>query len=248
MRILLIIFLFIPCLCFASVSNPTNPDTTVKISDGTDALVIDSNGNVGSVQYNSSGTELATNTNPTPTANYRYNVENEEWVYETETNKGIHLCVDDISATTGVVLVDLSDTTNFPHNNTARLCITGYQITISPDNTYVGKVLIGFLENVDATNGDFKPLLCWDMDKATTALINQSLVLDSPLCASSTDFLTPGNVDDTTWQTDTALMSPYDATAAYTTVPGNGDLVMKIVRTGGSVSVGISIKYYSMAS
>lgn len=192
----------------------------------------------------SSGYEIGTSTNPQITGNYRYNKETSSWEVEKVTNIGVHLCVSDIDVTTGFVLIDLSDTTNFPHSNSTNLCIIGYQISINPDINFVGQILIGFLENVDATNGDFKPLLCWKLEKRSTN-ITDGLVFNSPICVIPSNFLVPGNIDDTTWQTDTALASPLDNTAPYTTAPGDGDLVMKVVRTAGEVNIGVTIKYFS---
>lgn len=172
--------------------------------------------------------------------------EDQAWEKVAITHKGVHLCASDVDATTGYVLVDLSDTVNYPHNFTGRLYLCGYQVSINPNDSFVGEVLIGYLENVDADNGDFKTVLCWKMEKRSSNVADSN-VYDFPISVASDDFLVPSNTDDTIWQTDVALASPYDNVPAYTTMPGNGDIAMKIVRTAGEVSIGITILYYSEA-
>jgi len=158
----------------------------------------------------------------------------------------IHMCLTDINATTGYVLIDLSDTTNFLHSNTGIVYLNSYQVSINPDDNFIGGVDIGFLENVDATDGDFIPLFCWRFEKKS-ATVNQVIESRLPIIMSSDYILGNKTENDTTWQTDTALSSPYDYTAPYTTTPGNGDVVMKITRTAGTTSMGVSLRYGTLA-
>ena len=71
-----------------------------------------------------------------------------------------HLCLTGIQATTAAILVDLSDTTNFPHDKAdGNIYIFGYQVSINGDTSWRGQVSVGFLENVDGSNGDLKTFL-----------------------------------------------------------------------------------------
>ena len=155
---------------------------------------------------------------------------------------GIHICTDNVQATTGYVLVDKSDTVNFPHSVDGDIYLTGYQISINPDNSFLGQVLIGFISRVDATNGHFRPTLCWYFTRGAANLSNSMDFAFDPMKLHTDNFLVAGNDADTTFQTDVALTAP-----SGTAAPGVGDCVMKIVRTAGAVSVGITVKYFTKA-
>ena len=77
----------------------------------------------------------------------KYNCGDEQWEGVRMGCCGIHLCVEDVVATAGYVLIDVSDTVNFPHKRTGVVHLTDYQISINPTSTFVGQVLFGFLED-----------------------------------------------------------------------------------------------------
>lgn len=173
----------------------------------------------------------------------KYNCGDEQWENVRIGCCGIHLCVADAAATTGYVLIDVSDTVNFPHKRTGTIHLTEYQISINPTSTFVGQILLGFLEEVDDTDGSFKPIICWKLEKQSIPVVDGMSFYNGALIADVDHFLVPGNPADATWQTDTPLASPLDNVAPFTTVPGAGDMVMKIVRTAGEVNVGVTLRY-----
>jgi hypothetical protein len=154
-------------------------------------------------------------------------------------HNSIHLDAENVQTTTGYVLVDLSDTVNFPHTATTEIDVKWITINVNPDTSFAGEIEIGFLTDVDADNGDFNVLHTWHLER-TQAQINQHIDLSSSHLEGSTDhWFGPTAANDTTWQTDTALVRPDGGTVA----PNNGDLVMKITRTGGAIDVGITVGY-----
>jgi len=168
----------------------------------------------------------------------------QEWINKIQGTYTIHLCIPDVAATTGVILVDLSDTTKWPHNEEGDIYVTSYQISMSPETTFVGQVLIGFLSEIDDTDGHFRPILCWKIDKQAQDINEVNSFSDGPIRCNTEDTLVFGNAADTTFQTDVALISPVDTVAPYSVFPGEGDLVLKIVRTAAEISVGVTIKYF----
>lgn len=160
-------------------------------------------------------------------------------VASAENEYGIHICADNVSATTGYVLIDVSDTVNFPHQAGDNIYMTGYQISIDSVDAFRGQVLLGFLSRVDAVNGHFRPTHCWFFTRRSHDVFDSLVFGNQPIRLHTDHYTVVGNATDTTFQTDTALTSPVG-----TSYPGVGDCVMKIVRTAGEVSVGITINYY----
>ena len=71
----------------------------------------------------------------------------------------VHLDAQAVALTQAFMLVDLSDTTNWPHTDTYHINIEYIIIEIDPDGSYVGEVKLGFLTSVDATDGDFNQVI-----------------------------------------------------------------------------------------
>ena len=153
---------------------------------------------------------------------------------------GMHICADNVTATTGYVLVDRSDTVNFPHGIDGDIYMTGYQISINNENNFRGQVLLGFLSRVDETNGHFRPTHCWFFTRASDNVADSLIFASQPLKLSTDHHTVVGNAADTTFRTNVALTSPIG-----TSYPGTGDCVMKIVRTALSVSVGVTVTYFT---
>ena len=161
-----------------------------------------------------------------------------------ERSEIVHISVDDIDATTGYMLVDLSDITNWPHTPTGHIDLLYLAVDIDPDATFQGDVRIGFLSNVDATNGDFHVILDFHLDKKAEP-IETFLNFGSFEMTLDTDhFFGPVVANDTTWQTDVSLRGP-DGNTSFPA--GDGDMVCKVTRTAGEVSLGITVGYETYA-
>lgn len=155
----------------------------------------------------------------------------------------IHLDAEDISTDTGFMLIDLSDTINWPHTKTGHIDVLFFILSTDPTNTFVGDIELGFLTNVDAVNGDLNEIFELHLEKQSDP---QALLFNYGAfgIALLTDhFFGPITANDTTWQTDVDLQGP-DGNVSYPS--GNGDLVMKIERTAGDISVSITIGYRTL--
>jgi len=146
-----------------------------------------------------------------------------------------------IGATKGFMLVDLSDTVNWPHTNTGAIVIHGICIDIDPDG-FTGSVKVGFLSNVDATDGDLTIFRQWDFTNKSQA-INMTCHFEDFYMPVANIFAGT-DLNDVTWQTDVNLFGP-DGATAYPA--GDGDMVIKITRTGGNIIAHIGVMYQTDA-
>lgn len=167
----------------------------------------------------------------------------------------------DLAATERFVLVDLSDTVNFPHSETGRIRVYKISVDIERgENAANGEyiVYIGVVIEVDATDGSTK----WSVvmheevdDQATDGVAkrhyefgwNEGLDLEVSGGALVRGVSNAGDTDNVGWQTDVALDSPAgDAASA----PGAGDLVMLVEETGGtgSISICVTVQYITEAT
>ena len=157
----------------------------------------------------------------------------------TETHT-VHLDTQSVAAQTAFMLIDLSDTTNWAHSLTGHINIEYMVIEVDPDGSYFGEVKIGFLTNVDGTDGDFNQILDIDLVKKSD-LIVETIDFGSHGFDCETDHhFGPITANSTLFQTDVNLEGP-DGTTSFPS--GNGDLVMLIERSAGQVDVSITLGY-----
>jgi hypothetical protein len=154
----------------------------------------------------------------------------------------MHVCLQEVNATTGYVFIKKSDTTNYPHTVDGDIYITGYQISINPTDNFFGTVYIGFISRIDETDAYFRPVFCYFNTRKSEAITDSASFICDPIKLNVDKFLVAGNANDATFKSNVALTSP-----AGTSLPAVGDCVGKIIRTTGDVSVGITLKYYTKA-
>jgi len=157
----------------------------------------------------------------------------------------VHIDVDQsATTTTGYMVVDLSDTTNWSHTNTGHIDIAYIKINVNPTATFVGDIELGFLTNVDATNGDFNGIMEWHLDKKQDS-INEFMNFGAfEMSQETAHWFGPTTANDTVWQTDVNLQGP-DGATSYPS--GSGDLVMHVTATTSDVAVGLTIGYRTHA-
>ena len=150
------------------------------------------------------------------------------------------------TASEDVILIDISDTTNYPHSNTLWLHTANLVLNVDASNTADYVLEIGFLENVDGTNGDFHEVLSISGTRAAGNSINLDISQnpEAPKLKSG-GFLGPITLNDTAFQTDVNLRSTLDPTGATATPSGDGDMVMRVTRTAGDFTVSLLVGYHS---
>ena len=156
----------------------------------------------------------------------------------TETHT-VHTDLTTTSTLIAFMLIDLSDTSAWAHTATGHINLEYINIEVDPDSSWTGEIKIGFLENVDGTDGDFFQIIDVDM-KRKTALIIESFNFGSHGfdCQSDHHF-GPITANSTLFQTDINLGGPDDPTT-LTYPSGAGDLAL-IVDGDGANAVDVSI-------
>ncbi len=158
---------------------------------------------------------------------------------ETQT---IHFDVQNIQTQTAYMLIDLSDTTNWAHTNTGHINLEYILLEVDPDDSFVGEVKLGFLSNVDATNGDFNQVLDIDMVRKSDLLVENLDFGSHGMDLEENHHFGPITADSALFRTGVNLGGPDDPdTITYPS--SDGDLVMLVERSGGAVDVSLTIGY-----
>ena len=150
-----------------------------------------------------------------------------------------------VAATTGYVLVDLSDSTNYPHTETGRVDIDWIIMDYLGDNACVGSIEVGFIASITSSNADWHSLAKAHLDKKETERPIQINFNPQHIVCTTAEHLSGGTMfhnDDTTFQDDTALAATY-ATAS----PAAGDLICKVTLSAGSLGFAVTIGYHTKA-
>ena len=138
-----------------------------------------------------------------------------------------------VDADTPYVLVDLSDTTNFPHANTNHIVLRGLNVVTGNANfdVYVGVVV----EN-DATDGTAHWIYYSNgITSESYRVPEHGLVLAVDTTNTRLRFARTNSTqaDSVNWQNDTNRVSPVGSA----TKPGVGDLVLWLDETAGAETV-----------
>lgn len=158
----------------------------------------------------------------------------------------VHLNAQNISAEQGFMLIDLSDTTNWPHpgTRTGHIILLRMSVNINPSTAFRGDIQFGFLTGVDATDGEFNRIYTYHVEQQGTEIVDQLAWVGQGFDLELTEWFGPTTSSDTTWQTDVNLQGP-DGNTSFPS--GSGDFVMKITRTAGSVDVALLVCYETRA-
>lgn len=143
------------------------------------------------------------------------------------------------------MLVDISDTTNWPHTNTGHIVIRHLLLEVDPDASYLGEVKVGFLSSVDATNGDFNQIIDFDMAKKSDLAIEDLTFTGGFHCQAASHF-GPILANSTLFQTDVNLGGPDDP-STLTYPSGAGDLVMLVEVSAGTADISVTLIYQTVA-
>jgi len=138
-----------------------------------------------------------------------------------------------VDADTPYVLVDLSDTTNFPHSESNYIVLRGLNVVTDNANfdVYVGVVV----EN-DATDGTAKWLYyASGITSESFRVPEHGIALAVDTANARLRFVRTNSeqADSVNWQNDTNRVSPVGST----TKPGVGDLVLWLDETAGAETV-----------
>ena len=159
----------------------------------------------------------------------------------------VHMDVSTSSTLIAYMLIDLSDTTNWAHTNTSEIVVEYIIVEVDPDTNFAGEVKLGYLTNVDGTNGDFNQILDIDMRRKADLFAEVIEFGSHGLHCTDDHHFGPVTANSTLFQTDVNLGGPDDpSTPTYPS--GDGDLVMLVDGDGtNTVNVSITIGYETVA-
>lgn len=158
----------------------------------------------------------------------------------------IHFHVDSLAASTNYILIDLSDVINYPHIHTEYIHIDNIYLEIDANASADYKIIIGFLEKVDASKGDRYTAFHLSGTKKTGQ--NKEIflpLLPAGMRMKSSSIMTHGiSLDDSNYQTDVNMKTTIDPGTADTP-PGNGDIICEVIINAGQINLAINLAYHS---
>jgi len=164
-----------------------------------------------------------------------------------------------LTADEGFVLVDLSDTSNFPHNDSqvGKLRLYRIEVDVEKDTSGSAILYIGVVTEVDTSNGstewlDAIPLQTdrdGDNNEDWRHIVREYYGLDLEVDTGNDTLYnvvtSSGHSGEGTWQTDVSLDSPVGDTQS---APGEGDLVAYLDHTAGNIYMAVKVFYRTEAT
>ena len=153
----------------------------------------------------------------------------------------------DIATDTAYLIVDLSDSTNYPHEETNAVQIIGWRFQGDMSGNHEWHAHLGVVVENDATDGTAEFFACKQLEQLT-GIFETSIqwaapldtwVEDESLLFAATNMTNTG----TTWQNDVAI----SATVGTTSTIAAGDIVlfMDEIADGTTVDFSMCIEYYT---
>lgn len=156
----------------------------------------------------------------------------------------VHLDAQDVDAEEAFMLVDLSNTTDWPHTNTGHVHLAGVDIMFNPDTSFTGDVQLGFLANVGDANGDLYVIHTWHFEMDRDTMMDHLDWQWMQFNCQADQWFGPIVANSTLFQTDFLLQAPDGVLDAPS---GNGDLVLRVTRTAGTIDIGVTVHYETHA-
>jgi len=156
-----------------------------------------------------------------------------------------------LTTSTAAVVVDLSDTSGYPHRLDGQVNVAGVRLDVYKAASSSGTIKVGVVTRVNATSGDVKWFYTFNFsqDAAGTKYTDTFITPDAPIRAQvKSDGTTPNIVSNnittssTTYQNDVVLPTSSNSNVA----PGVGDIVVDLTNSGsGAVNFTLGLNYYT---
>jgi hypothetical protein len=170
----------------------------------------------------------------------------------TERERNVYAVIHNDAVGTGntdYVLVDLSDTTNFPHSDTGRVDISTINIHLSNSSGQPeGEVEFGVITRIDGTDCD----ITWGFVTDFNLPINADFREDVNFAPSQLKFEVSGGsttrivsdygvTNDATINTGITMDSPRGTS---TVTPAVGDIILRITNNAGTMKIFVGVMYH----
>lgn len=149
-----------------------------------------------------------------------------------------------VSGDVYAILVDLSDTTTWPHNESGSVDLWSSFLFVDKSASGAGQVQLGVITRIDGTDADISYIQGVSFNNASDNQINRDRILVAPIrlaqsggnLTSAATLFKATNVAAV--NTATPLASPLGSVT-----PAVGDLVVRFALTAGSFSAAVSAQY-----
>lgn len=160
--------------------------------------------------------------------------------------------INGLTTSTSTVLIDLSDTTNFPHKYTGAINIANISVQVDKLDTSSGTIKIGVVTRVDVSSADVKYFYEASYNNTVAAsFLNEVTRFTNTAgfffrtkvnSANNTPYIISNDTSNTAiFQTDVQLPSPNG-----NILPGKGDIVLSFTNNGsGATRFVIDLLYNS---
>lgn len=152
----------------------------------------------------------------------------------------VHLDVQDCNTLRAFMIVDLSDTVNWPHEHTGHIHVDSVHMHFNPDPSFSGDISLAWLSNVDETDGEAHVIHTWHFDQDRLTMTDHLLWDWIQALAADESWFGPTFAASALFRTGFNLQGP-DGQIAYAS--GDGDLVLRVGRTAGTIDIGITVSY-----
>ena len=156
-----------------------------------------------------------------------------------------HFTSPSLGAAANYILVDISNTGDYPHVETNYIHLEWLRAHVDSDVNGSFSIEVGYLKNVDGTDGDFVPV--FDIGGTKQAGNQKDVFLNFyPNGYSCIDGKNVGGLDANNAAFNTGANLPSTLDPAIANVPsGDGDLVLKVTVTAGNVVVSVEGSYHT---
>lgn len=145
-----------------------------------------------------------------------------------------------INAGKALMLIDKSDVTNWPHTNTGHINILHISPVLTPSTAFRGRVILGFLTDVDGDNSNLNVLHSWNFTQSSEFITNQIDWSSGHVEGNIDNWFGPILADNENFQNDENLDGP-DGSTEYPS--GDGDIVILVERVAGTIDVEFTAVY-----
>lgn len=153
-----------------------------------------------------------------------------------------------VSADSYAILVDLSDTTNFPHDRTGRVDVTNSYILVDRDANAVGAARFGVITRINGTNADIAYVAGVTFEKSAERFIVRDRKYSPSQLKCGVEDGALNRILTSTVETNIAAINtatPLDSALGTATVtPAVGDIIMKCTRSAGTFGASFAIFYH----
>ena len=146
------------------------------------------------------------------------------------------------SSTRGLLLIDKSGTTVWPHATASTIVVDSLGVTLQTSSTFDGYATVAFLSGVNTTNSDLNIIGKYDLGVSSAQTFWEDFG-DAGFRTDTGDVLVTQDANNTNYKSGAAgdLPGPTGTTAQL----ANGDIILDIPLTTGRVDFAVRVGYHT---